>query len=401
VTTPSPGQLYLDGHTNRYLLDGPWEFRLGSSGPWTPVTVPNAWNATDESPDSMRGAVGWYRKDFRLPSAAKHTRWIMRFESVNYRATVYLNGHVIAKHEGGYIPFEVDLAKASRKGVDHLMVRVDSRRDLTTLPPLKNLSNGLPSGGWWNYGGILREVYLRRVNRVDMTELLARPALPCRTCPATVLLRATLSNLTSHKQVVRMTAAVGSQPARFPKITLAPHETRDLATKVGIAHPRLWEPGAPQLYQVTAAALIGHREAAGWSTQIGIRSIRVSRQGRLLINGLPATLRGIDLATWYSQAWFDRYLKGPRHPAVRRAATRRLLSDRWRHDPAGRSVDLQGDGNLFSFYYRSQLAIHARRHGHKRLVTCGDMRKGCPTLVPKRRDGYPGEYSYLRARQGG
>jgi beta-glucuronidase len=292
VTTPSPGQLYLDGHTNRYLLDGPWEFRLGSSGPWTPVTVPNAWNATDESPDSMRGAVGWYRKDFRLPSAAKHTRWIMRFESVNYRATVYLNGHVIAKHEGGYIPFEVDLAKASRKGVDHLMVRVDSRRDLTTLPPLKNLSNGLPSGGWWNYGGILREVYLRRVNRVDMTELLARPALPCRTCPATVLLRATLSNLTSHKQVVRMTAAVGSQPARFPKITLAPHETRDLATKVGIAHPRLWEPGAPQLYQVTAAALIGHREAAGWSTQIGIRSIRVSRQGRLLINGLPATLRG-------------------------------------------------------------------------------------------------------------
>jgi len=60
---------------------------------------------------------------------------------------------------------------------------------------------------------------------------------------------------------------------------------------VGIAHPRLWEPGAPQLYQVTAAALIGHREAAGWSTQIGIRSIRVSRQGRLLINGLPATLR--------------------------------------------------------------------------------------------------------------
>jgi len=117
--------------------------------------------------------------------------------------------------------------------------------------------------------------------------------------------------------------------------------------------------------------------------------------------GLPATLRGIDLATWYSQAWFDRYLKGPRHPVVRRAATRRLLSDRWRHDPRGKAVDLQGDGNLFSFYYRSQFALHARRHGRRRLVKCGDLRRGCPTLVPKRRDGYPGEYSYLRARQGG
>jgi hypothetical protein len=113
--------------------------------------------------------------------------------------------------------------------------------------------------------------------------------------------------------------------------------------------------------------------------------------------GLPATLRGIDLATWYSQAWFDRYLKGPGHPRVRRAATRRLLSDRWRHDPEGKSVDLQHDGNLFSFYYRSELAIHAGGN----LVTCRDMRRGCPSLIPKRLDGYPGEYSYLRARQGG
>lgn len=112
--------------------------------------------------------------------------------------------------------------------------------------------------------------------------------------------------------------------------------------------------------------------------------------------GLPATLRGIDMATWYSQAWFDRYLKGPRHPAVRRAASRRLLSDRWRNDPAGAGVDLRRDGNLFSFYYRSRLAIHARH----RLASCGNLRAGCRWLVPKARDGYPGEYSYLRARQG-
>lgn len=106
--------------------------------------------------------------------------------------------------------------------------------------------------------------------------------------------------------------------------------------------------------------------------------------------GLPATLRGIDLATWYSQAWFDRYLKH------RNSAARRLLSDRWRHDPRGRSVDLRGDGNLFSFYYRSEFAIHS----HGKLMRCGNLRKGCAALIPKRRDGYPGEYSYLRARQG-
>ncbi len=106
--------------------------------------------------------------------------------------------------------------------------------------------------------------------------------------------------------------------------------------------------------------------------------------------GLPATLRGIDMATWYAQAWFDRYLK---HSG---GAARRLLSDRWRDDPAEGAVDPSADPDLYSFYYRSQLSIHA--HGH--LVQCADLRAGCANLVPKARDGYPGEYSYLRARQG-
>src|SRR3954447_15903350 len=88
ATTPSPGGLYADGHTNRYILDGPWFFRLDPRGVglrsgfarssaslsgWSEITVPYAWNATDEPPASMRGTIGWYRKDFRVPSAAKGT----------------------------------------------------------------------------------------------------------------------------------------------------------------------------------------------------------------------------------------------------------------------------------------------------------------------------------------
>jgi beta-glucuronidase len=291
-STPTPGRYYEDGHTGRYLLDGPWEFRLGSSGAWLPITVPYAWNATDESPDSMRGAVGWYRKDFRVPRAASGTSWILRFESVNYRATVYLNGHIVARHEGGYIPFEVDLTGKLRRGTNHLLVRADSRRSTTTIPPLKTLSNGLPSGGWWNYGGILREVYLRKARSVDLESFVARPSLPCRTCSATVLVQATLRNLTGHKQVARIRAAIGGERAAIPKVTLAPHQTRVVATKVGIARPRLWAPGAAQLYQVSAAVSVGHAQAGGWSAHIGIRSIKVNKQGRLLINGEPVTLRG-------------------------------------------------------------------------------------------------------------
>jgi beta-glucuronidase len=56
----------------------------------------------------------------------------------------------------------VRLSKLHR-GVNRLVLRVDSRRDRTSMPPG-------PSGGWWNYGGILREVYLRPVVGLDISE---------------------------------------------------------------------------------------------------------------------------------------------------------------------------------------------------------------------------------------
>jgi alpha-beta hydrolase superfamily lysophospholipase len=97
-----------------------------------------------------------------------------------------------------------------------------------------------------------------------------------------------------------------------------------------------------------------------------------------------ATLRGIDLAAWYTTAWMDRYVKGDR------SALRRLLTDRWRHDGVGASVDPAGDGNLFSRYYRSRLDLG--RDGGPR-VRCENLRRGCADL--RHRDGRPASYSYL------
>jgi dienelactone hydrolase len=79
---------------------------------------------------------------------------------------------------------------------------------------------------------------------------------------------------------------------------------------------------------------------------------------------LPAplgTLRGIDMTTWYTVAWFDRYL---RHDPT---ADARLLTDRWRHDARGQAADPGGDGNLFSELYDSRLKVRG-------LAECADLR---------------------------
>ena len=87
-------------------MDGQWLFRLdpgnkglgsgwnrsSSRAGWSSVKVPNVWNLGDDSPASMIGGVGWYRKDFSLPEASRALAWAVRFESVNYRSRVWLNG---------------------------------------------------------------------------------------------------------------------------------------------------------------------------------------------------------------------------------------------------------------------------------------------------------------------
>jgi len=97
-----------------------------------------------------------------------------------------------------------------------------------------------------------------------------------------------------------------------------------------------------------------------------------------------ASLRGADLITWYTTAWFDKYVKGDA------SADKRLLTTRWRNDSAEGAIDPNHDPNMFSFYYQSRLDIHLTRGG---TFDCEDMRAGCPHMVG--RDGAPPAYSYV------
>ena len=142
------------------------------------------WNLGDASNASMAGGIGWYRKDFELPEADAALAWAVRFESVNYRTQVWLNGKPVGENTGAYIPFEFELSSPKRHGTNRLVVRVDSRRLTRDFPPAGLNTDGVPTGGWWNYSGIQREVYLQEARHRRLPEGPgapgASPAAPAR-----------------------------------------------------------------------------------------------------------------------------------------------------------------------------------------------------------------------------
>jgi Glycosyl hydrolases family 2, TIM barrel domain/Glycosyl hydrolases family 2, sugar binding domain len=306
---PTRGALYRDGQSGRYLLGGEWLYQSdladagvtqgwwrgnASTDGWTPVTVPNSYNANDLSAFGMSGYVGWYRRDFTLPSGAfasyvrpAERHWIIRFESVNYRATVWLNGRLIGEHAGAYLPFELDLS-GLRAGVNRLIVRVDDRRTLSDFPP--------GPGAWWNYGGLLGEVYLRAVQRVDISRVQVRPLLPCVRCAATIQEKAVLRNLTARPQSVSLHGSYGPARLDFGSAVIPPHGSWIATASTTLQKPHLWSIDDPFLYRAGLLLRDGlARRLAGYVTYSGVRSITLTGGGRLELNGRLLDVRGFNM----------------------------------------------------------------------------------------------------------
>lgn len=298
------GAPFSYGQSNRHTLGGTWYLKRDEANQglrqrwqrtrdfsgWESVTMPNAFNAAETSERSYLGYVAWYGTVLRRPAASRSANWILQFNSVNTKARIFLNGRQIGSHNGGYIPFEVD-AKGMKAGNNVLVVRVDGRLTDDTVPSIERRPDGF-SGGWWNYGGITREVVLRRVNRWDVTTVATTNKLKTvkgkARGSARITVTADVRNL-GRTGILRLRGKFGNQRVKFKsKRVRAGRSTRVTGTVV-VRKPRLWSPLTPTLYTVRVNA-----PGVSWRSRVGIRKLAVSSRGILTINGQATRLRGIS-----------------------------------------------------------------------------------------------------------
>jgi beta-glucuronidase len=308
VERPGGKPLIREGQVNRQLLGGTWYFRQDDTfvgeaerwyeqddlNGWSAITVPFNWNGTDTLEN--RASIGWYRKEFTVPRSPKRALhfWKVRFEGNNYRTKLWLNGKQLA-YFTGYFPFEV-LLKNLKPGRNTLVAEVSSLRsnsDLTHWRPAA--FNGYGTGGWWNFGGILREVYARRVDTVDVEDVHVLPRMARAGGPARVEVRVLLRNFTKRDRDVALVLRVGGERFRLRPETVPANGRRELTTRFTIKRPRLWAPRRPELYDLSVGAVTGRKERSTYRTSFGVRKIDTRPGGVITVNGKRVNLRGASI----------------------------------------------------------------------------------------------------------
>jgi beta-glucuronidase len=262
------------------------------------VTIPQSFSVDPRY--SFYTGTAWYFRKFNAGIPAAGQRSVIRFDAVFYKAKVWLNGKIVAEHEGGYTPFEADITSVI-KAENSLVVQVNNAWDTTTIPGAKTLTayespNASQVYPWINYGGLTRSVNL--ISRPDVyvqkVKIVATPDLSKAT--ATIRLTAHINNL-SLQPVSPVIAAnifykgvktsIRSKPQ---KTVVAAGAMSDVVFEnvLPAKEVKLWNQDQPELY--TSEVIVG---ADTVRTDFGIRSIQV--QGtRLLLNGEPIRMGGCN-----------------------------------------------------------------------------------------------------------
>jgi hypothetical protein len=252
------------------------------------VSLPNVVHPTPYSGRAggrnYEGSVAWYQTSIQAPQTGLYG---LSFQSANFRATVWVDGHQIGAHRGSYLPFEVRARLAA--GRHTVVVRVDWR------DPSAQSREGFHRT-WFNWGGLDGEVDVRPIGESE----LSNPTLSTTLAPdapnaqqATVTVSVEVRNNGSPRTITpEGSLAHGTQaiPLSFPAQTLAHGQTATASTTVTVPEPALWSPQHPNLYALSLT--VGSESS--YAARVGLRQLTWS-QGRAYLNGRHLLLRGASL----------------------------------------------------------------------------------------------------------
>ena len=244
---------------------------------WEPVTLPHTWNAVDGQDggnDYWRGTA-CYARSFARPDTPKDSRVFLEINGAAMTAEVFLNGHRLARHEGGYSTFRVDMTDFLADQ-NLLCVTVDNSENDHVYPQKADFTF---------YGGLYRDVNLI-VTPARHFELVKDGTTGIKVTPRV--------NLGSGSAEVTVETWQNADA-----VTIAVNgESQTVAAEAGhaeavfaIENVHLWDGlNDPFLYEATATLDSGDSVSA----RFGCRAMAFDPEKGFLLNGRVYPLRGVS-----------------------------------------------------------------------------------------------------------
>ena len=297
----------------------------------------------------------WYRRDVELPETTPGERFILHLEAVDWICAVYVNDRLVATHQGGYLPFDIDITEAAEfpAGVSAAPAGANSATynaaaRIATLAvcvydpsdagtQLRGKQRLHPGGIWYTaQSGIWQSVWLEVVPAAHISALALQGAADGTLTVDATVIDTTHDALDERDAALRLTLqtpdgtaiAQGTLPlAALSDVASSPTEnllyiedshgkprgampsTRPRRYRIfGTLHvdgPRLWSPDDPYLYDVRAELLprAGATAIDTARSYCAFRTVAIQKDAdglpRFFLNGEPLVIKGVlDQGYW-------------------------------------------------------------------------------------------------------
>ncbi len=279
---PRPG-MKRDGYE---ILNGFWDYAITASAEFPQeydgrILVPF-------SPESVLSGVNrvlmpdmflHYKREFSLNPTAGKKRLLLHFGAVDQCCEVYVNGHKVGEHTGGYWHFSYDITPYVHEDKNLLQVVV---WDLSDTSYYARGKQSLERGGMWYtpQSGIWQSVWMEYVPERYIEAISLNPDPDSRCLEIQVLMH------DEHRLPVNLKVLLNDEV-----ILQADGMTGDIC-RLEFASCRLWSPEEPVLYDIIVRA--GEDEVVSY---FAMRKISMERDSkgilRLFLNGRPYFHNGI------------------------------------------------------------------------------------------------------------
>lgn len=294
-----------------YNMNPAWRFHRGAvegagqrdfdDRTWPLVSLPDG---IEYLPTEASGCVNyqgevWYRKHFTPREEWRGKRLFLHFEAIMGKSEVWVNGHCLARHYGGYLPVVVDISPAVEYGGDNVIaVRADNSDD-PMFPP------GKPQDAldFAYFGGIYRDCWLIAHNRVFITDPnyedqeagggLFVSYDDVSEASARVRMAAHVRNLSGRSFRGRVVYELYDREGQLAasaeeRLSVTNGAAKRAEARVTLSRPRLWSPDTPYLYRLHVYVKDQQGDVVdGYCRRIGIRSIEFRGKEGFWLNGKP------------------------------------------------------------------------------------------------------------------